>query len=108
MNHYGQEGIHLLFDEQDALIGICAGKPEGQTDERGVSHLLDAPGLIKQYRHQSFQRFLALAVMNWLREQGPRPITLEYWGDEEDAIEIYRDLGFELVHQQITYRREIQ
>ncbi|RPI47746.1 MAG: GNAT family N-acetyltransferase [Chloroflexi bacterium] len=61
MNYYGQEGIHLLFDENEALIGICAGKPQGKTDEHGVSGLLDAPGLIKEYRHQGFQRFLTLA-----------------------------------------------
>ena len=108
MNYYGQDGIHLLFDENDALIGVCAGKPQGKTDERGVSDLLDAPGLVKEYRHRGFQRFLTLAVMNWLRERGNYPIALEYWGDEEDAIEIYRNLGFELISQQITYRKELQ
>jgi len=107
LNYYGEEGVHLLFDENEALIGICAGKPQGKTDERGVSDLLDAPGLIKEYRHRGFQRFLALAVMNWLREKGTHPITLEYWGDDADAIEIYRSLGFDLVNQQITYRREL-
>lgn len=107
MNYYGEEGIHLLFDEQGALIGVCAGKPHGKTDESGVSDLLDAPGLIKEYRHRDFQRFLALTVMNWLRQQGTHPITLEYWGDDESAIAIYRELGFELTNQQITYRREL-
>jgi ribosomal protein S18 acetylase RimI-like enzyme len=108
MNYYGQEGIHLLFDERETLIGICAGNPQGKTDERGVSHLLDAPGLIKEYRHRGFQRFLTLAVMHWLRERGEHPITLEYWGDDEDVIDIYRGLGFEFVNQQITYHKEIQ
>ena len=106
INYYGQEGIHLLFDPDQRLIGVCAGKPQGKTDERGLSDLLDAPGLVKEYRHRGFQRFLALAVMNWLREKSMHPITLEYWGDDEDAIEIYRDLGFELVNQQMTYRKE--
>ena len=45
--------------------------------------------------------------MYWLREKDARPITLEYWGDDEKAIEIYRDLGFEMVNQQITYRKEL-
>ena len=107
INYYGEEGIHLLFDENEKLAGVCAGKPRGKTDQRGVSDLLDAPGLIKKYRHRGFQRFLALTVMYWLREKDARPITLEYWGDDEKAIEIYRDLGFELVNQQITYRKEL-
>jgi mycothiol synthase len=105
INYYGEEGIHLLFDEKNVLIGVSAGKPQGKTDERGVSDLLDAPGLIKEYRHRGLQRFLTLAVMNWLREKAARPITLEYWGDDERAIEIYRNLGFELVNQQITYHK---
>ena len=105
MEYYGGDGIHLLFDEYDKLIGICAAKPEGKTDDRGVSDLLDAPGLVKEYRSRGFQRFLALRVMRWLREKSARPITLEYWGDDEKAIAIYRDLGFELVNEQLTYQK---
>jgi hypothetical protein len=108
MNYYGEAGIHLLFDENEQLIGICAGKPQGKTDERGISDLLDAPGLIKEYRQRGFQRFLALTVMHWLREQDTRPITLEYWGDDEEVIAIYRGLGFELINEQFTYQKELQ
>ncbi len=107
INYYGEDGIHLLFDSNDTLIGICAARPEGKTDERGISDLLDAPGLTKDYRRFGFQRFLALTVMRWLREQGTRPITLEYWGDDEKAIAIYRELGFELVNEQLTYHKEL-
>ena len=108
INYYGQEGLHLLFDENEALIGVCAGKPEGKTDERGVSDLLDAPGLIKDYRHRGLQRFLVLTVMHWLREKALRPITLEYWGDDERAIAGYRGLGFESVSEQIAYQKELK
>ena len=108
IKYYGDEGIHLLFDEHAKLIGVCAGKPEGKTDERGISDLLDAPGLIKEYRQRGFQGFLTLAVMNWLREKGVRPITLEYWGDDEEAIAIYRKLGFVLVNEQLTYQKVLK
>ncbi|RJP47722.1 MAG: GNAT family N-acetyltransferase [Anaerolineaceae bacterium] len=106
-DYYGEEGIHLLFDDHEKLLGICAAKPAGKTDQRGVSDLLDAPGLIKEFRHNGHQRFLALAVMNWLRGHGTRTITLEYWGDDEKAIEIYRGLGFELTNEQLTYHKEL-
>ncbi|MEW5938912.1 MAG: N-acetyltransferase [Chloroflexota bacterium] len=107
LNYYGKDGIHLLFDDRDKLIGICAAKPEGKTDERGTSDLLDAPGLVKEVRQRGYQHFFTLAVMNWLREQAARPITLEYWGDDEKAIAIYRELGFELVNEQLTYQKEL-
>jgi mycothiol synthase len=108
MNYYGEEGIHLLFDKNENLIGVCAGKPEGKTNERDVSDLLDAPGLVREYRQRGFQRFLALMVMNWLRRKGTRPITLEYWGDDEQTIALYHGLGFELVNEQFTYQKELQ
>ena len=107
INYYGEEGIHLLFDSNDTLIGTCAAKPEGKTDERVVSDLLDAPGLTKEFRQRGFQRFLTLTVMHWLREKVTRPITLEYWGDDEKAIAIYRELGYELVNEQISYHKEL-
>jgi mycothiol synthase len=108
IEYYGSEGIHLLFDPADKLIGICAGNPAGKIDEHGTSDLLDAPGLTKENRDKGFQRFLTLTVMNWLREKGIRPITLEYWGDDENAIAIYRSLGFEMTNQQITYHKELE
>jgi mycothiol synthase len=107
MDYYGAEGIHLLFEAGGKLIGICAAKPEGKTGEHGVSDLLDAPGLIEEHRHRGYQHFLALAVMNWLRANAARPITLEYWGDDEQAIAIYRGLGFELVSELLTYQKEL-
>jgi mycothiol synthase len=108
MEYYGSEGIHLLFDPADKLIGICAGNPEGKTDEHGTSDVLDAPGLTKENRDKGFQHFLTLTVMDWLRQKGARPITLEYWGDDEKTLAIYRTLGFELVNQQITYHKELE
>jgi len=107
INYYGDDGIHLFFDTNNTLIGICAAKAEGKTDERGNSDLLDAPGLTKEFRYQGFQRFLALTVMHWLREKGMNPITLEYWGDDEKAIAIYGELGFALVNEQLTYQKEL-
>lgn len=108
LQYRGQEGIHLLFDEQETLIGICGAKPEGKADDRGTSDLLDGPGLIKEYRQRGFQRFLTLAAMHWLREKGARPITLEYWGDDEQTVAIYRDLGFEAVREYFTYQKELK
>lgn len=107
LQYHGEDGIHLLFDEKKTLIGVCQGEPGGKIDERGTSDLLDAPGLIKEYRRRGFQRFLTLTVMHWLREKETRPITLEYWGDEEDVIQIYRDLGFELLNQQLTFQKKL-
>lgn len=107
LDYYGEGGIHLLFDDHNKLIGVCAAKPEGKTDAGEASDLLDAPGLVKDMRQRGYQRFLMLAVMHWLREKGTRPITLEYWGDDEQALAIYRELGFTLVSELLTYCKEL-
>jgi mycothiol synthase len=108
IEYYGVAGIHLLIDSNGDLIGVCAAKPAGKQDERGVSDLLDAPGVIQKYRHQDFQRLMTLAVMHWLRGQGKRPITLEYWGDDEKTLNTYHELGFALVTQLLAYYKELE
>jgi mycothiol synthase len=108
VDYYGEEGSHLFFNADDQLVGICAGRPEGKTDEPGISNLLDAPGLIKEHRHKGYQKILLLTVMNWLRQKNQYPFTLEYWGDDEDALAIYRSLGFEMTNQLMTYHKELK
>jgi ribosomal protein S18 acetylase RimI-like enzyme len=73
-----------------------------------LSDLLDAPGIVEKYREQGFQRPLVLAGIEHLRKKGIRPITLEFWGDDENALNIYRSLGFEMVNRYVTYHKEFQ
>jgi len=108
LKYYAAEDILLLFDPQNIVCGICSLKPEGKKDGNGfVTDLLDAPGVIKAYREQGFQRQLVLAGMEHLRKKGARPVTLEFWGDSETALNIYRELGFEMLNRYIAYHKEI-
>ena len=107
VEYYGREGIHLLFDPDGDVVSVCAAKPAGKQNERGISDLLDAPGVVQQHRHEDFQRPLVLAVMHWLRKQGERSVTLEFWGETEKALQAYRDLGFTQVTQLLSYQKEL-
>jgi ribosomal protein S18 acetylase RimI-like enzyme len=109
LQYYQAEDIILLFDGQNEISGICTLKPEGKRDENGIkADLLDAPGVIKRYRQEGYQRQLVLAGITQLRKKGTRPILLEFWGESEQALDIYRSLGFEMMHRYITYHREIK
>jgi mycothiol synthase len=110
LKYYAADDILLLFDAQNNVCGICSLKPEGKKDGTGsVSDLLDAPGVIKAYREQGYQRQLVLAGMQHLRQKHSHAhsITLEFWGESEFALNIYRELGFEMFNHLLTYHKEI-
>lgn len=109
LKYYDAENILLLFDSEDTVCGICSVKPEGKREKSGShSDLLDAPGLIKKYRELGYQRSLVLAGVNHLRRgHEARPIVLEFWGDSQDALNIYHSLGFEMMHHYVAHHKGI-
>jgi mycothiol synthase len=108
LKYYGADDILLLFDSKNRVSGICSLKSEGKQDENGNKvDLLDAPGVIKEYREEGYQRQLVLAGIQHLRKKGTRSIVLEFWGDHEHVLNIYRGLGFEMVSQYIAYHKEL-
>ena len=109
LHYYDKADILLLFDEKDAIFGICSLKSQGKREGNGeLSDLLDGPGIIQEYREQGYQRPMVLAGIQHLRQKGTRPITLEFWGDNENALDIYRSLGFEMVNRYIAYHKELE
>jgi mycothiol synthase len=109
LNHYDADDILLLFDKKDSIFGICSLKSQGKKEGNGeISDLLDGPGIIPPHREEGFQQPLVLAGIQHLRKKGRRTITLEFWGDNENALNIYRSLGFEMVNHLITYHKELE
>ena len=109
LKYYEAEDILLLFDSQDAVAGICSVKSEGKRDEsRDKVDLLDAPGVIKKYRQEGYQRQLVLAGVDHLRKKGVHPIILEFWGESDDTLDVYRALGFEMVNHYLAYHKELE
>ena len=108
LHYYDGEDILLLFDEKDSIFGICSLKSQGKREGNGeLSDLLDGPGIIQEYREGGYQRPLVLVGIQQLRQKGIRPITLEFWGDDENTLNIYRSLGFEMVNRYVAYHKEL-
>jgi mycothiol synthase len=109
LQYYDANDILLLFDEKNSIVGICSLKSQGKREANGeLSDLLDGPGIIQDYREQGYQRLLVLAGIEHLRKKAVHPITLEFWGDNENTLNIYRSLGFEMVNRYIAYHKELE
>jgi mycothiol synthase len=108
LQYYDANDILLLFDQTNSIFGICSLKPQGKRQGSGeISDLLDGPGIVQPYREQGYQRQMVLAGIEHLRKKGTHPITLEFWGDNENALDIYRSLGFEMVNRFVAYHKEL-
>ena len=109
LNHYEADDILLLFDSQNNVSGICSVKSNGKRDKNSVlTDLLDAPGVIKEYREGGFQRQLVLAGIQHLRKRGNHTVILEFFGDNQKVLNIYRDLGFKMINQYTAYHKELE
>ena len=109
LKYYSAEDILLLYNEKKEVIGICSLKSEGKKDGNGeVSDLLDGPGILQEYRDKGYQRQMVLAGIQHLRRHHTHPITLEFWGESEAALNSYRELGFEMVNHYIAYHKELK
>lgn len=109
LKYYEADDLLFLFDEKNLLAGFCSLKPQGKRDRDGqVCHQLDGPGIIQEYRELGYQRQLVVAGVQHLCQKGTYPIVLEFYGDDERTLGIYRELGFELVNHYLAYHKELE
>ena len=109
LKYYNAEDILLLYDERNEVIGICSLKSEGKKDGDGeISDLLDGPGIVREHRKKDCQRQMVLAGIQHLRRHHGHPITLEFWGESETALNSYGELGFEMANHYIAYHKELK
>jgi mycothiol synthase len=104
---FKQEGIVLLFAPDGAVAGVGRAElDEHLTAQRGVpTGLIDAPGVVPEYRESGLYVPLLLTLLHWLLTEQPARIEIESWGDEPETLALYRDLGFHLLREEISYRR---
>jgi mycothiol synthase len=102
-----QEGIVLLFGPDGEIAGVGrAALSEELTAQRGVpTGHIDAPGVVPAYRQSGLYVPLLLTLIRWLLTEKPVRIEVESWGDDPQTLALYRDLGFRLAREEISYRR---
>ena len=107
--HYNPDGLLIVFAPDGEVTGVCVAvlgpQPEGK--DNGREMIVDSPGVVPEQRHLGLQRPLTLTAMRWLRSHGPGAINLETYGDGEDAVRIYENLGFIMEEHYIEYCRHL-
>jgi GNAT superfamily N-acetyltransferase len=86
-----------LFAPDGEIAGLTYGRLSA---DRGPglpkTRIVDSPGTAPAYRLAGLIRPLTLLTLQWLRTQGEGPLELHCFGEPEDVVEIYADLGFRL------------
>jgi mycothiol synthase len=103
------EGLFLLFSEKNRPVGISRVElSPARSTKNGISTgYIDSPGIYSPHRRLDLYRALLLTGMKWLQSQGAALIELESWGDKQEVLRSYFDLGFQIIRQIITYRRKL-
>ena len=70
------------------VVGLCRVWP--------ATRYIDAPGVLPEARSPDAYASLLLSACAVL---GPGPADLESWGDSDDVLEAYEDLGFDVVER---------
>jgi hypothetical protein len=93
---------HLAQPPEDAVVvgvpvtGLCRVWP--------AQRLIDAPGILPEARSPDAYASLLLYACAVL---GPGPADLESWGDSDEVLEAYEDLGFDVVKQSAGWERAL-
>ncbi len=99
--HWQPKNIFLAFAPDGDAAGLCFGIPREAVD------VIDSPGVAPEYRHLELQRPLLLTVARHLQSGHPQDIQLLSYGDDEQTISIYQDVGFHLDARYIAYQGKL-
>lgn len=104
------EHIFLAFAPDGAAVGVCRLRLHGWADNHSGNDILDAPGIVPEYRCQNLHIPLALTAIHWQRAVSPhreRDLMLESYGDPAAVITGYEALGFRLHSRFVEYARPV-
>ncbi len=101
--HHEPEAMFFLFNGEKYIGHDRVSFSEGE-DGAKVGHA-GVPGLSSPYRSPELYRNLALVGLNWLRARGCGEIKLSSWGDGEETIRAFEDLGFTMNFYELGYQR---
>jgi mycothiol synthase len=102
VNQQPQDGIFLLFDESNKVIGCVSALVT--EDGRGQ---VDAPALVPGHRKPELYSALVLVGLEYLAKQGCEEVNMMSWGDYDSTITAYTELGFKTTVHELGYRLDL-
>jgi ribosomal protein S18 acetylase RimI-like enzyme len=89
-DYFPPGGIFILSTPAQEAVGICFCRVEGG------QKVIDSPAISPAFRQHDLLRPLILTAMHWLNAQAKGDFQLQTWGDSEQAVQTYTELGFKL------------
>jgi RimJ/RimL family protein N-acetyltransferase len=92
----------FIYTEGDAVLGFCHASVNQGANEGYIEFV----GVAEQARRRGIARRLLQAAMHWLFEEQAMPkIGLTTGDDNVNAHALYQELGFQLEHTGLAYRK---
>jgi ribosomal protein S18 acetylase RimI-like enzyme len=108
LSRLDHEGILLVFAPPGDVAGFCIAEQRAQSGIQAAAEgHINGPGVLPIHRERGLHRPLILTALQWQQARGCQTITLDAWGDDDQTIALYRELGFEPVHHLISYRQRL-
>jgi mycothiol synthase len=106
---FDPRGLFLVFSEKNRPVGVCRVEMSAErTNYNGApTGYIDSPGIYSPHRRLDLYRALLLTGMKWLQKQGSAWIELESWGDRQEVLRSYFDLGFTISRQVVEYQKAL-
>jgi len=94
--------------QSSRIIGMCVIEDSvNYNRERGVrTGWINVLGVRKAFRKQGIGTYLLTEGINWLVSLGYDTVYIGVDGENENALGLYRSLGFEVEHESLVYRYE--
>lgn len=99
--YFLSEALFFAFAPDGSLAGLSSGRleelePAGEMQPVQYRLMVDAPAAAPAHRHAGLLRPLVLHTMRWLRTRGAGVIELHTFGDFDENIKLYQEIGFTL------------
>jgi len=106
---FNQQGLFLLYSPSGKVVGISRVEPspERSTKNDKPTGYIDAPGLHHHHRRMDLYRAFLLNDMHWLQDQGQQLVEMESWGDKQEILNLYHDLGFKVIRKLVSYEHPL-
>ena len=103
---FSPESLFLVYSPSGKVVGISRVDPNAECSDPQdkPTGYIDAPGFHHHHRRMDLYRALLLTGMHWLQDQGLQNVKMESWGDKQEILNLYGDLGFEITRKLVSYK----
>jgi mycothiol synthase len=102
-------GIFLVFAPDGRVAGFCRAirtllPQESEASDDPLTDEIEQPGVMPEHRQRTLYHSLVVTALSWLGTRERHAVLLQSWGDDEQTIAIYQEMGFLLMQRFLAYQ----